>query len=111
MQTVAQLLSLSSEEASDHTHSDHAHLSSGDDRSELEEDVSDESDLEGDGDMDAPPSSSSLPSLPPKKGTEIRLQGLVIGEGVGTVQCGVVKLVVQCTRCRVHHDVLLKAER
>ena len=54
---------------------------------------------------------TSHAAFPVKRGTEIRLQGLQMREGVGTVKCEGVKVVVQCTRCRAQHDVVLKGER
>ena len=52
-----------------------------------------------------------MPLVPAKRGTEIRLLELQLSEGVGTVQCGAVKLVVGCTRCKGQQDVTARAER
>ena len=50
-------------------------------------------------------------TTPAKRGTEIRLSGLVMGEGVGVMKCASVKVMLQCTRCRGYQDENMKAER
>lgn len=99
---------------SDHTHSDSDHTYSEEDDSSAEtEDDSGDADSASQSDGEeaeqAPPPIHPRP-LPAKRGTEIRLRGLCLSEGVGTVLCGSVKLVLQCTRCRTHQDVTVRGE-
>ena len=46
-----------------------------------------------------------------KRGTEVRLKDLALGQYVGTVLFPNVKLVVQCTRCKVSQDITVTAEK
>lgn len=46
-----------------------------------------------------------------KRGTEIRLSGLVMSDGVGVGRCASVKVTLQCTRCRAKQDEIIRAER
>ena len=46
-----------------------------------------------------------------KRGTEMRLNGLTLSDGVGVARCESVKVTLQCTRCRARQDQLIKAER
>ena len=100
---------------SDHTPLDSDHTSSQEENSSAEtgDDSGDDDSASQSGDEEseqAPPPGHPHP-LPAKRGTEIRLRGLCLSEGVGTVLCGSVKLVLQCTRCRTHQDVTVRGER
>lgn len=57
--------------------------------------------------------SSEVPSLlsTEKRGTELRLSGLVMSDSVGVGRCASVRVTLQCTRCRGHQDETVKAER
>ena len=46
-----------------------------------------------------------------KRGTEIRLKDLVLGQYVGTVVFPTVKLVAECTRCKHGQDMTVTAEK
>ena len=50
-------------------------------------------------------------TMPAKRGTEVRLVGLVMGEGVGVVRCDSVKVTLQCTRCRGNQDEVMRAKK
>ena len=47
----------------------------------------------------------------PKRGTEVRLVGLTLGENVGVVSCVLLKLTMQCTRCKHPQDVCIRPEQ
>ena len=108
---------------SDHTHSDVDTSSEKNEGEEGEEGEEDREDEEGEEEQEEEDSEEeeesegeeeeqkSAPLLPAKRGTEIRLLELQLSEGVGTVQCGVVKLVVGCTRCKAQQDVMASAEK
>ena len=53
----------------------------------------------------------SLSVLSPKKGTEVRLKDLVLGQCVGTVTFLNIKLVAECTRCKSSQDIVVTAEK
>ena len=46
-----------------------------------------------------------------KRGTEVRLKDLALGQYVGTVLFPNIKLVVECTRCKVSQDITVTAEK
>ena len=46
-----------------------------------------------------------------KRGTEIRLKDLTLGQYVGTVIFPTVKLVAECTRCKHSQDMRVTAEK
>ena len=48
---------------------------------------------------------------PAKRGTEVRLVGVRLSEGVATVQCSSLKLVLACSRCKAPQDVTARPER
>lgn len=54
---------------------------------------------------------SELKVLAAKRGTEVRLKDLALGQYVGTVLFPNIKLVVECTRCKVNQDITITAER
>ena len=45
-----------------------------------------------------------------KRGTEMRLSGLVMSDGVGVGRCASVKVTLQCTRCRAQQDETIRAD-
>ena len=47
----------------------------------------------------------------PKRGTEVRLVGLTLSENVGVVSCILLKLTMQCTRCKHPQDVCIRPEQ
>ena len=47
----------------------------------------------------------------PKRGTEVRLVGLTLSENVGVVSCVLLKLTMQCTRCKHAQDVCIRPEQ
>lgn len=46
-----------------------------------------------------------------KRGTEVRLKDLALGQYVGTVLFPNIKLVVECTRCKVSQDITVTVEK
>ena len=95
---------------------------SGDETTPTEEDHtpsdSEESDLSEDEDDDDEQSEegSDNQEMPrvvatEKRGTEMRLSGMVMSEGVGVGRCASVRVTLQCTRCRAQQDETMKAER
>ena len=83
-----------------------------DSEGEEEEDSEGEEEEDSDGESEGEEEERrGAPLLPAKRGTEIRLLELQLSEGVGTVQCAAVKLVVGCTRCKAQQDVTASAER
>ena len=77
-----------------------------------EEEASEPSDSEDDDQS----SDEELPQIPSlltteKRGTEMRLSGLVMSDGVGVGRCASVKVTLQCTRCRGQQDETIRAER
>ena len=54
---------------------------------------------------------SELKALAVKRGTEVRLKDLALGQYVGTVLFPNFKLVVDCTRCKVSQDITITAEK
>ena len=54
---------------------------------------------------------NQLQVLAPKRGTEVRLKDLMLGQYIGTVLFPNMKLVVECTRCKVSQDMTLTAEK
>lgn len=54
-----------------------------------------------------------MPSLlsTEKRGTELRLNGLVMSDSVGVGRCASVTVTLQCTRCRGQRDETIRAER
>ena len=54
---------------------------------------------------------SQLPVLAAKRGTEVRLKDLMLGQYVGTVLFPNVKLVVECTRCKANQDITVTSEK
>lgn len=54
---------------------------------------------------------TELQLLAAKRGTEVRLKDLALGQYVGTVLFPNVKLVVDCTRCKVSQDITVTAEK
>lgn len=52
-----------------------------------------------------------LPTVAAKRGTEIRLKDLMLGQYVGTVIFPTVKLIAKCTRCKCTQDMRVTAER
>jgi hypothetical protein len=54
---------------------------------------------------------SELQVLAAKRGTEVRLKDLALGQYVGTVLLPNIKLVVECTRCKVSQDITVSAEK
>ena len=77
-----------------------------------EEEASEPSDSEEEDDQ----SCDEVPQLPSllateKRGTEMRLSGLVMSDGVGVGRCASVRVTLQCTRCRSQQDETIRAER
>ena len=62
-------------------------------------------------DEDGEKEGNQLPILAAKRGTEVRLKDLVLGQYVGTVLFPNIKLVVECTRCKVNQDITVTAEK
>ena len=93
---------------------------SGDETTPTEEDHtpsdSEESDLSVDDDDEQSEEGSDNQEMPravatEKRGTEMRLSGMVMSEGVGVGRCASVRVTLQCTRCRAQQDETIKAER
>ena len=83
---------------------DHTHYSTDDDDSGSSDDETDQSDDESD---------EQLPLLleTEKRGTEMRLNGVVMSDGVGVGRCDTVRVTLQCTRCRCQQDQTVKGGR
>ena len=48
---------------------------------------------------------------PVKRGTELRLLDIKLSEGVGTIQMSVIKVTVECSRCKCQTDLLCKENK
>ena len=48
---------------------------------------------------------------PAKRGTELRLVDIKLNEGVGTVQMSIIKVTVECSRCKCQSDLLCKENK
>ena len=48
---------------------------------------------------------------PAKRGTELRLVDIKLNEGVGTVQMSIIKVTVECSRCKCQTDLLCKESK
>uniref|UniRef100_A0A1X7TSI2 C3H1-type domain-containing protein n=1 Tax=Amphimedon queenslandica TaxID=400682 RepID=A0A1X7TSI2_AMPQE len=48
---------------------------------------------------------------PVKRGTELRLVDIKLSEGVGTIQMSVIKVTVECSRCKCRTDLLCKENK
>ena len=48
---------------------------------------------------------------PAKRGTELRLVDIKLNEGVGTVQMSIIKVTVECSRCKCQTDLLCKENK
>ena len=87
-----------------HTHSD-------------SEEDEEESDLSGDeGENEQSEEGSDNQEMPTtvstdKRGTEMRLSGMVMSEGVGVGRCAAVRVTLQCTRCRAQQDETIRADK
>ena len=66
-----------------------------------------------DGESDEADESSPSHSLaaPVKRGTEMRLSGMMMGRGVGVWRCDSVRLTLRCTHCKGVQDETVRAER
>jgi hypothetical protein len=110
-QVTVELFASSGDETTpteDHTHSgseedEESMESSG----EEEEEEEDEQSEEGSDNQEMQPATISTE----KRGTEMRLSGLVMSDGVGVGRCASVRLTLQCTRCRAQQDHSLRADK
>ena len=48
---------------------------------------------------------------PVKRGTELRLVDIKLGEGVGAIQMSIIKVTVECSRCKCQTDLLCKENK
>ena len=93
---------------------DHTPSASEEDEESMESSGEEEGDEEGDEQSDQ--GSDNQEELPAavqadnKRGTEMRLSGLVMSDGVGVGRCASVRITLQSTRCRAQHDHSTKAE-
>ena len=71
-----------------------------------EEEEEDEQSEEGSDNQEIPATVST-----DKRGTEMRLSGLEMSDGVGVGRCASVRVTLQCTRCRGQQDHTLRADR
>ena len=89
---------------------DHTHSGGEKDEESMEssgEEEEDEQSEEGSDNQEMQPVTISTE----KRGTEMRLSGLVMSDGVGVGRCAGVRLTLQCTRCRAQQDHSLRADR
>ncbi|XP_066557926.1 uncharacterized protein LOC136748243 [Amia ocellicauda] len=52
----------------------------------------------------------NVKSVAPRKGTEVKLMGLQLGEGTATVVASEITVSLQCNRCKVTADLTLRGE-
>ena len=78
-----------------------------------DEEGSEPRDSSDDGQLDEGSEVQQVPSLlsTEKRGTELRLNGLVMSDSVGVGRCASVRVTLQCTRCRGQRDETIRAER
>ena len=48
---------------------------------------------------------------PVKRGTELRLVDIKLSEGVGAIQMSIIKVTVECSRCKCQTDLLCKENK
>ena len=74
------------------------------------EDLNEETDSYEDSEEDEEGTAMKYVS-PAKRGTELRLVDIKLNEGVGTVQMSIIKVTVECSRCKCQTDLLCKENK
>jgi DNA-directed RNA polymerase subunit RPC12/RpoP len=86
--------------------------SDNDDESKTESDSSEESDTGTESDEEECEEKRRGDVMDPvKKGTQIKMRSLQLLEGIGTITCMKIKVVVHCSRCKESCDLKLSANR
>ena len=68
-------------------------------------------DLKCDDDDDDDATTNMKYVSPVKRGTELRLVDIKLSEGVGTIQMSVIKVTVECSKCKCQTDLLCKENK